>query len=137
MLGPGVPTVSGGSGKARLRTIIAGSRYGGFSERDVGKAVAEAFETHGFWPSVVLSGTARGPDRLGEFWATRHGIPVERYPPDPEHGFPAALFIRNNEMLDRAEALIALWDGHSNGTGHVIDGARDRQLLWYVYRKEG
>lgn len=120
-----------------MRTIIAGSRRGGFSERDVAEAVTRAEFERGIYPSVVLSGTAIGPDRLGEFWAVRRGIPVERYPPDPEHGFPAALFIRNNDMLDNAEALIALWDGHSNGTGHVIEGAQERDLLWYIYRKEG
>lgn len=35
-------------------------------------------------------------------------------------------------MADRAEALIALWDGESRGTKHMIDLARRKGLRVFV-----
>jgi hypothetical protein len=36
-------------------------------------------------------------------------------------------------MSEVAEALIALWDGQSRGTKHMIETARKKGLRCYVY----
>lgn len=112
-----------------MRTIIAGSRAG-VCETDVFDAM-----TWCPWrPSVVLSGTAAGADRCGERWAAANRVPVERFPPDwAKHGRRAG-FMRNTEMADRAEALVAIWDGQSRGTKHMIDTARAQGLRVYLWR---
>lgn len=37
-------------------------------------------------------------------------------------------------MADRAEALVAIWDGQSRGTKHMIDTARAQGLRVYLWR---
>jgi hypothetical protein len=44
-----------------------------------------------------------------------------------EHG-RAAGPIRNGQMADYADALIAVWDGKSKGTGNMINQARENRL---------
>ena len=44
---------------------------------------------------------------------------------------------RNEEMADMADALIAIWDGSSPGTKHMIEVARRRGLKIYVHNVTG
>lgn len=37
-------------------------------------------------------------------------------------------------MADNAEALIAIWDGKSKGTRHMIEVAKEKGLKVYVHR---
>jgi len=112
-----------------VRVIVAGSR--GLTHPAF---VEAAIKASGFVITTVLSGTARGIDRLGEAWATERGIPVERYPADwDEHG-KAAGMLRNREMIAKADALIAIWDGVSRGTDDCIRHARLKGLKVFVYR---
>lgn len=68
----------------------------------------------------VVSGTARGVDRCGETWARSRGISVARmFAEWGTHGHAAGL-LRNEDMARYADALVALWDGHSTGTRHMI-----------------
>ena len=119
-----------------MKTIIAGSR---FEEKpkiiearyaELLDAMAD-FELFGTITQVV-SGTARGVDRLGERWAREHGIRVARFPADWLNHGTSAGFRRNQEMANYADALIALWDGQSRGTANMIDLARRRGLLVFV-----
>lgn len=113
-----------------MRTIIAGSR----SEFPIPREYLEsAIASCGWMPTVVISGTARGADALGEQWAQRNGIPVERFPADWNTYGRSAGHRRNAEMAARAEALIALWDGTSNGTKGMIDLAKKRGLRVFVH----
>jgi hypothetical protein len=88
-------------------------------------------------PTVVISGTAPGADKLGEQWAKDNSIPVERYPADWNRYGLSAGYRRNEQMVDNAEALVALWDGKSRGTRHMIDIARKKGLKVFVYLFEG
>lgn len=111
-----------------MRTIIAGSR----TVTDF--AVVEwAVWASGFEPSVVLSGCARGVDSLGEEWARRKGVPVERYPADWEKLSRAAGVLRNQQMAEKADALIAIWDRKSKGTEDMIRRALSRGLAVYIH----
>lgn len=110
-----------------MRTIIAGSRgcnsYG---------LVAEAVTKCGWHVSTIISGTARGIDRIGETYAKENDIPLIRMPADWSRYGRGAGKIRNIEMALVADALIAVWDGVSPGTGHMIDTARAKGLKIYV-----
>lgn len=111
-----------------MRTIIAGSRSISRIQH-----IRYAAETCGWDLTVVLSGCASGADRLGEKWAEANGIPVERYPADWLRHKRRAGFIRNQQMADRADALIAIWDTVSNGTRDMVRRAEKRGLRTYVY----
>jgi hypothetical protein len=113
-----------------VRTIIAGSR----SCYDY-DALCHAMTTCGWLPTVVLSGAARGVDTLGERWARQAGVALERYPAAwSRYGKPAG-HIRNEEMAERADGLVALWDGASRGTRHMIETAYRRGLHCHVLIK--
>lgn len=117
-----------------MRLIIAGSR--GFHElRELQAAVRWARKDWS-WPEIdeVVSGGAAGVDRLGELYAEEEGIPVKLFPADwGKHG-KAAGPIRNREMAEYADALVAVWDGSSRGTKNMIDEATKRGLKVYVHR---
>lgn len=109
-----------------MRTIIAGSR--GITDYAQLEAAVDA---SGFHITEVVSGCARGADALGEEYARRRGIPIARYPAKwDEHG-RAAGAIRN--VARNADALIALWDGRSKGTAHMISVANRAGLKCYKW----
>lgn len=110
-----------------MRTIIAGSRSI-IDQADVDAAVVNS----GFTITTVISGTARGVDRMGEVWASRNGVPIERYPADWSRGVRAG-HERNRVMGDVADALIAVWDGRSSGTDGMIRYAQHKGLPVFVH----
>ena len=114
-----------------MRVIIAGSR----GIRDIALVEAAVSES-GFSVSTVVSGTAAGVDRLGEEWATRRNIPVERYPADWDRYGKRAGHIRNRKMAENADALVAVWDGVSRGTANMIEQARAMGLKVHIYLRK-
>ena len=69
----------------------------------------------------IVSGGAHGPDFLAEQWAKKHGKPFTLFKADWDtHGKKAGI-LRNIDMGNYADALIAIWDGKSKGTKHMID----------------
>lgn len=75
-------------------------------------------------PTEVVSGGAGGADTLAEEWARSRGVPCTVIRPDyAKHGRGAPL-IRNKEIVERADAVIAFWDGKSRGTLNAIGHAR-------------
>ncbi len=71
----------------------------------------------------VVSGGARGADSLAERWAKEHNIEVLLFIPDWDQYGKAAGFIRNKDIVNNADRIIALWDGSSKGTKSSIDYA--------------
>lgn len=78
---------------------------------------------------IIVSGTAKGADTLGERYAKERGFGIERHPANWEQYGKKAGYLRNAEMTDVADALIAFWDEKSRGTGHMINLAKERKLL--------
>ena len=111
-----------------MRTIVAGSRDGVTL-----KMVQEAISKAPFPITTVISGTARGADKYGEEAAKLRNIPVERYPANWDKYGKSAGYKRNEQMAQNAEALVAIWDGQSKGTKHMIDLAKRYSLQVYVY----
>jgi hypothetical protein len=111
-----------------MRTIIAGSRT-----VTRFKDVEDAVLYGPILPTTILSGGAKGADSLGEQWAAEYSVPLEIYPADWERYGKGAGFKRNALMASKADALIALWDGKSHGTKHMIDIATVMKLKVYVY----
>jgi len=110
-----------------MRTIIAGSRE--ITDYEI---VEQAVENSGFVPTSIISGGARGVDKLGELYAFYQELPVRRFAPDWETIGKSAGFVRNRQMALEADCLIAVWDGKSKGTKHMIDTAREYNLDVYV-----
>lgn len=109
-----------------MKVIIAGSR-----DIDDITAIEHAVKASGFEITELVSGAARGVDRLGEKWAKANSIPIRQFFPDWTAGRGAG-FIRNAEMAMYGDALIAIWDGASRGTKNMIDNATKRGLKVFV-----
>ena len=101
-----------------MRVAILGSR-----KVDSYRALCSAMESCPWPVTTVISGRARGVDLLGERWAEEHGIMVVPFPVTGEdwrtEGRKAGI-VRNKLMLKYAEAVVAIWDGRSPGTGHAV-----------------
>lgn len=78
---------------------------------------------------VVISGTARGADKLGERYAKERGYEISSKPADWDRYGKAAGHRRNAEMADEGDALVAFWDGKSRGTAGMIELAKKKNLL--------
>jgi hypothetical protein len=112
-----------------MRTIIAGSR-----DLTNPSLIDEAVNQANFLITEVISGAARGVDTNGERWARLNNIPVRRFPAEwAKHGKKAG-YLRNEEMAANADALIAIWDGKSRGTKHMIDIATRLGLKVHIFR---
>ena len=71
----------------------------------------------------VITGGARGVDTSAMDFATKHGIPLTVFKPKYKLYGGGAPFIRNREIVDRAEHVIAFWDRESKGTKYTVNYA--------------
>lgn len=76
----------------------------------------------------IVSGGARGADKLGEIYALDRGYSVKRFPANWDKHGKSAGFRRNAEMSEYGDILIAFWDNRSRGTKNMIDLANARKM---------
>lgn len=76
----------------------------------------------------IISGGARGADRLAENFAENLGIKCTVIKPDWGRYGKAAGIIRNQSIIDAADMVVAFWDGHSKGTKNSIDRAAEAKI---------
>ena len=111
-----------------LKVIIAGSRtilnY---------RQVCIAVKLSAFNITEVVSGVAKGPDKLGEQWAAEHNIPVKRFHADWNRLGRAAGPIRNQQMGEYADAAVIVWDGSSSGSKNMMDVMHQLTKPCFVY----
>lgn len=108
-----------------MKIIIAGSRE--FSDYELLKNKMNEF-TVGLKGITVVSGGAKGADKLGERWAREHGHDCYVYKADWIQYGKSAGFIRNKAMIEVGDMVVAFWDGKSPGTLHTIELARKNGL---------
>ena len=118
----------------RFQVIIAGSRD--FDDKDfMYEKLDYLFQDRK--PTAIISGTARGADRMGEDYARSRGIQVLRFPADWDRHGKRAGYVRNAAMLEAADGLVAFWDGESKGTEHMIRIARGKGIQVRVVKFQG
>ena len=102
-----------------MKTIIAGSRD--FNDYDLLKKQINHYRNYKGVVTEIVSGCAKGADTLGEQYAVENGIPLKYFRADWDTYGRAAGPIRNQQMAEYADVLIAVWDGKSKGTKNMID----------------
>lgn len=116
--------------------IIAGSRNCPEDKKLVNEAMSQLAIPEGFKP-YIISGGARGADRAGEMWARSNKHPLRVIPAQwGKHGKMAG-YMRNRDMVEIADALVALWDGTSKGTWHTIELAKHKGIPVVIYSVKG
>jgi hypothetical protein len=105
-----------------MNICVNGSR--GFQDYDLLEATLDELlkDTS---PKFILGG-AVGADSLAELYASRNSIPVTIIRPDWYRFGKRAGILRNIEMIDQVEWLIAFWDGQSRGTKQAIEYAKSK-----------
>ena len=84
--------------------------------------------------AAVISGGANGVDTIAEQWAKEHKMEFICYRPVYEVYGKEAPLIRDREMVDAADILVAFWDGRSTGTKYTIDYAKSikRKIILHL-----
>ena len=81
--------------------------------------------------SVIVSGGARGVDTLAERFAEENHLETKIFKPNWEIGRHAA-FLRNTDIVESADIVIAFWDGFSRGTKDSITKAKKRNKRLFI-----
>lgn len=74
--------------------------------------------------TCIISGGARGADTLAERLAHDNGLDYIEFLPDWEKNGKSAGFLRNVDIIQNADMVVAFWDGSSKGTKHSISLAK-------------
>ena len=104
----------------KKRVIVAGSRN--FNDW---RLAYQTLNEHKDEIKEVICGDAKGADTIGAKWAEENRIKVNHFPADWQKYGAAAGYVRNKQMGDIADKLIAFWDGKSPGTKHMIEYMRE------------
>ncbi len=80
----------------------------------------------------IVSGGAEGADKLGKKYAYDHSYEYLEFPADWEKFGKAAGYIRNKQIVESSDVILAFWDGKSKGTKHSIDIAHSMDKPVYV-----
>lgn len=116
-----------------MKCIIAGSR----DCTDI-RILEWALDTCSFYDEIteIVSGGASGADYLGEMLSYAYSLKLTRFPAHWDLYGKRAGYLRNKEMAQYADGLIALWDGKSKGTQHMIKLATEYKLKLCIYQYE-
>lgn len=107
------------------RVIIAGSRTTPENNKELLEQISKILPKENL---TIVSGAARGGDRLGENWAKENGVEVKQFIPDwNKHGKSAGM-VRNKQMAEYATELLLIWDGESRGSANMKKEAEKRKL---------
>ena len=95
----------------------------------VGSRSITDFELSPYIPKevdTIISGGADGVDRLAEQYADSHHLSKYIIRPRYDLYGRAAPLRRNEQMVDMADAVLIIWDGHSKGTQYTLKYAEKK-----------
>lgn len=80
---------------------------------------------------TIISGGAKGIDTLAANYAKENNLNLIEFLPDYKKNGRAATFIRNREIVDNSNVVVAFWNGNSKGTKYTLDYARkkDKRII--------
>lgn len=75
-------------------------------------------------PDTIVSGGARGVDTLAREFSIENGLNLIEFLPEYEKYGRRAPLIRNRQIVETCDCVLAFWDGKSRGTKYTIDLAK-------------
>lgn len=107
------------------RVIVAGGRD--FNDYELLKNKLNIYLSN-LEDVTIVSGGARGADLLGEKYAKEKGLRLAMFPADWNTYGKSAGSVRNRQMAEYSDYLVAFWDGKSRGTSNMIKTAEELGL---------
>lgn len=102
-----------------FRLVVAGGRdFTNYLEAE--KILLSVLRNKDLKNVQVVSGGAKGADRIGEIFANKYGCGLRIFPANWNKYGKRAGHIRNNEMAENSDATILFWDGASRGTENMF-----------------
>lgn len=101
-----------------MKVIVAGGRD--FTDKELLFSTLDDLNAQITITEIVCGG-AKGADSLGKLWALSRNIKVIDMEANWELYGKSAGFIRNRQMGDYADYLVAFWNSTSPGTKHMIE----------------
>lgn len=111
-----------------MKTAVIGSRD-----------ITNLFDLSPYLPegtTEIVSGGARGVDTCARSYAQRNNIKLTEFLPDYATHGKSAPHIRNDQIIDYADCVIAFWNKKSRGTKSVIDKCKklNKKVIVYVLK---
>lgn len=85
-----------------------------------------------FVPATIISGGANGADTFAKEYAVNNNIPIVEFLPDYKKYGRKAPLMRNIQIVDNCDYLLAFWNGTSRGTKFTIDYAIKQGIPYKV-----
>jgi hypothetical protein len=119
-----------------LKVIIAGSRD--FNDYIKLKNILDKFnlliKNKGYEITQIISGTCKGADLLGERYAKENNIDIVRFPAKWDTYGKKAGYLRNLEMGEYGDILIAFPVGESKGTYNMVDIMKKLNKKYFIIK---
>jgi len=114
-----------------MKVIVAGSRN--FNNYNLLKSKLDQILKDQL-DIVIISGNANGADKLGERYGQEKNHLIEIYPAEWQKFQRSSGPIRNAQMAEVGNMLVAFWDGQSRGTKNMIEQATKKGLEVHIIR---
>lgn len=101
-----------------MKLAIIGSR--GIQNANIG----ELIRLYSLEPTTIISGGARGVDQSAARFAKANGLELLVFRPDYKKHLQGAPIRRNELIAMECDTMLAIWDGQSKGTKHVVQYAQ-------------
>lgn len=85
-----------------------------------------------FVPDTIVSGGALGADTYAKEYAVKNNIPIVEFIPDYKRYGRSAPIIRNMQIVENCDFLLAFWNGTSRGTKFTTDYAEKRGMPYKI-----
>lgn len=106
-----------------MKVAIIGTRYISYRYEDWLKMLMNVIDFDINTIDMVISGGAIGVDEYAQTFAQRHGLPILIFYPDYKKYRRTAPLIRNTQIVEAADLIIATTKPRSVGTVHAIEEA--------------
>jgi len=105
-----------------MKIAIVGSRS--FSDYNLLKKSMNSFiKDSSISITHIVSGGAKGADSLAHQYANENNLQMIVFKPDWKKFGKRAGIVRNSDIIENADIILAFWDGLSSGTKNSIDKA--------------
>ena len=109
------------------RLGIVGSRN--FNDFNLfAKGIVEIYKIYKCYPTLVVSGGAKGADTLGEIWADKNNIEKLIFKPEWNKYGKRAGIMRNTDIVENSDHILAFPSKYGRGTQDTIRKAELKNI---------